>query len=167
MLVQRDQLAERFGSQLVGENHARGTIALEHAMRRQPIRRAFGLDLLKRFPECERLGLREYVREQQIVMASERIERPAETDEVARDQFRPLVDELVERMLAVGAGLAPVNRSRLIIDGRAFERDVLAVGFHRQLLEIGGKALEVLLVRQYRDGLRTEEIVVPDSEQAH
>src|ERR1035437_8853871 len=132
-------------------------------MRHQPIRSAFGLDLLGRFPECERLGLREYVREQQVVMASERIQRPAETDEVAWDKLRSLVDELVEGMLAVGAGLAPVNRSRLIIDGSAFERDVLAVRFHRQLLEIGGKALEVLLVRQHRDGLRAEEIVVPDT----
>src|SRR5207244_2347259 len=100
-------------------------------------------------------------------MAPETIQGPAETDEVARNNFRALMDELIERMLAVGAGLAPINRPGLIVDWRALERDVLAIRFHRELLQIGGKALQVLLVRQHRDGLRAEKVVVPDSEQAH
>ena len=44
---------------------------------------------------------------------------------------------------------------------------MLAVAFHRQLLEIGGKTLEILLVRQDRDGLGPEKVVVPDRQQAH
>src|SRR5271155_5345476 len=100
-------------------------------------------------------------------MPSERIQRAAKSDEVARNQFRPLVDELVERMLPVGARLATVNRSGLVVYQRAFERDVLAVRFHRELLQVGGKALDVLLVWQLRNGLRAEKIFVPDPEQAH
>ena len=44
---------------------------------------------------------------------------------------------------------------------------MLAVALHGELLEIGGKALEILLVGQHGDGLGAEEIVVPDREQPH
>ena len=100
-------------------------------------------------------------------MVAERVQRPAEADEVARDQFGSLVDELVERVLAVGAWLAPVDGSRLVVDDRAVQRDVLAVALHGQLLEIGREAFEVLVVRQDRNRLGAEEVVVPDGEQPH
>src|SRR5580658_9491084 len=100
-------------------------------------------------------------------MVPQWVKGAAEAYEVAWDNLRALVDQLVERMLAVGAGLAPVDRSGLIVDGRAFEGDVFAVRFHRQLLQVGWKALEVLLVGQHRDGLRAEEVVIPDTQQAH
>ena len=44
---------------------------------------------------------------------------------------------------------------------------MLAVALHRQLLEIGREALQVLLVGQHRDRLGAEEIVVPDGQEAH
>ena len=44
---------------------------------------------------------------------------------------------------------------------------MLAVALHRQLLQIGRKPLQVLLVGQHRNGLRAEEVVVPDGQQAH
>ena len=43
---------------------------------------------------------------------------------------------------------------------------MLAVALHGELLEIGGKALQILLIGQHGDGLGAEEIVVPDGEQA-
>ena len=100
-------------------------------------------------------------------MVAERVERLAEPDEVDRDQLRALVDELVEAVLAVGAGLAPEDRAGLVVDGRAVERDVLAVRLHRELLQVGGEALQVLVVRHHADGLRVEEVAVPDREQPH
>ena len=69
------------------------------------------------------------------------------------------MDQLVERMLAVGAGLAPVDGAGLIVDSRAFERDALAVALHRELLQVGGETLEVLVVRQHGDRFGAEEIV--------
>ena len=116
--------------------------------------------------EGERLALREQVRHQQVVLPAERIERLGEADEVARHEPRALVDELVERMLAVGARLAPEHRRRLDADRRAVELDVLAVALHRQLLQVGGQALQVLLVGQHGERRRAEEVVVPDREQA-
>ena len=44
---------------------------------------------------------------------------------------------------------------------------MLAVGLHRELLQIGRKALQILLVGKDADRLRAEEVVVPDREQAH
>src|SRR5215470_7184296 len=70
-------------------------------------------------------------------------------------------------MLTVGPRLAPIDRTSLGLDRRPIDRYVLAVALHRQLLEIGREALQVLIVGQHRGGLRAEEVVVPDAEKAH
>ena len=43
---------------------------------------------------------------------------------------------------------------------------MLAVAFHGDLLEVGGEAVQVLVVGQDGDGLGAEEVGVPDGEQA-
>ena len=91
--------------------------------------------------EGQRLGLGEDVGHQHVVMPAERVQGLGEGDEVAGDEPRALVDQLVEGVLAVGAGLAPVDRPGVVVHRRAVERDVLAVALHGELLEIGGKAL--------------------------
>ena len=72
------------------------------------------------------------------------------------------MDQLIEGMLAVGAGLAPIDGAGVVADFSAFERYMFAVAFHRQLLQVGWEALEVLLIGQDGNGLRVEEIGVPD-----
>ena len=57
--------------------------------------------------ESERLGLSEHVRHQQVMLMRQRAQRLHEADEIARDQLRPLMDQLVERMLAVRARARP------------------------------------------------------------
>ena len=64
-------------------------------------------------------------------------------------RLRALVQQLEERVLAVGAGLAPHHRCRVPIHRPAVAIDALAVAFHFELLQVGGKALQVLLVRQH------------------
>src|SRR3569623_540128 len=98
-------------------------------------------------------------------MAPERIEGLREADEVTGNKPRALVDELIERVLPIGAGLAPVDRAGFAVDVRAIEGDVLAVGLHGELLEVRGVALEVLLVRQHRDRLCVEEVGIPEGEE--
>ena len=44
---------------------------------------------------------------------------------------------------------------------------MLAVALHGELLQVGGEALEVLLVGQNRDGFRAEEVCVPNRQQTH
>src|SRR4029077_9674732 len=94
-------------------------------------------------PEGERLGLGEDVRAEDVVVVAERVEGAGEADEVDGDEGRALVDELVEAVLPVRARLTPVNRPGVVVDGAAVDGDVLAVRLHRQLLEVGGEALEV------------------------
>ena len=73
-------------------------------------------------------------------MGAERIERLPESDKVARDQPGALMDQLIERMLAVGPRFAPVDRPCCCGDRLPVEGDVLAVALHRELLEIGREA---------------------------
>src|SRR5437667_11799849 len=61
VLVERDELSERLRREPLGEDRVRRTIALEHSMRNEALRRALGLDLLVRLAKSERLGLREHV----------------------------------------------------------------------------------------------------------
>ncbi len=167
VLVERHQLAQRGRRQAIYHDGVGGAIALEHAVRNEPIGRAFRFHLLGRLAEGERRRLREHVGEQQVVMAPERVERLREGDEVAGNEPGALMDQLIERVLAVGAGLAPVDRSGRMRDRLAVERHVLAVALHGQLLEIGRETLEILLVGQHCDGLCAEEVVVPDADEAH
>src|SRR5439155_20577858 len=127
VLVKGDQLAENFRRQPIGENCVRRAVALETPVRYEPIRRALGLDLLGRLPERQRLALGEDVRQEQVVMAAERVERLAKRDEVAGDEPGPLMDQLVEGVLAVGSRLAPVDGASRVGDLGPIERDVFAV----------------------------------------
>ena len=166
VLVKRDELAEHFRRQPLGEDGVRGAIAPEHPMGNEVVRGAFGLYLLARLAERQRLGLRENVRQQHVVVPAERVQRLGEGDEVTGDETGPLMDQLVEGMLSVGARLSPVDGPGGVVDLGALPRDVLAVALHRQLLQVRGKALQVLLVGQDGHRLGAEEIRVPDREQA-
>src|SRR5262249_44779844 len=139
VLIERNQLAKSFGSQLLGEDDVRGTIAFEDAMRHKPVGSALGLHLLGRFAECESFGLRANVGDEQIVMATDYVQGLAKADKVARDETRTLMDELVEGVLSVGAGLAPVDGASVVVHARALQGDVLTVALHCQLLQVSGK----------------------------
>ncbi len=167
VLVEGDQGAERERVEPLGEDRVGGAVALHHPVRHDLLRRPLGPHLLRRLAEGERLALREDVRHQEVVVVAERVVAPHEADEVAGDQPRPLVDQLVEGVLAVGSRLAPEDRPGVVVDMGALERDVLAVGLHRQLLQVGGEAVQVLVVGEDAAGLGAEEAAVPDREQAH
>jgi hypothetical protein len=76
------------------------------------------------------------------------------------------MDQLIEGVLAICPRLSPVDGAGIVRDRCAIQRHVLAVALHRQLLEICGEPLEVLLVRQDSNGLSTEEVVVPNTQKA-
>src|SRR5262252_10143016 len=113
-------------------------------MRYEPVGHTFGFHLLGRLAEGECLRLREDVRQEYVVVSPEAIQRVDERDEVARDEMCPLMDELIEGVLSIGARLAPVHRSGRRTHWRSVVRDVLAVTLHRQLLQVRGKAFQVL-----------------------
>src|SRR6267378_4564943 len=100
------------------------------------------------------------------MMPAQRIECPEERDEVTRNQSCPLVYQLIERVLSICTRFTPIDWSGRIVYFGPIERNVLAVALHRQLLQVGRKTFEVLLVRKNRDCLRAEEISVPDRQKA-
>src|ERR1700752_2859456 len=136
-------------------------------MRNKPLRSAFRLDLCRRLAEGQRLGLCANIRNQHVVVPPEWIERFGKSDEVAGNESRTLVNQLVERVLAVGSRFSPINWTRVVPNLLPLERDVLAVAFHRQLLEVGRKTFQVLFIGQDGYRLCPEEIVVPDRQKTH
>src|ERR1700720_1137623 len=93
-------------------------------------------------------------------------ERPTEADEIAGNKFGTLMDQLIERMLTIGARLAPDNRAGLIVHRPAFEIHMFAVALHLQLLQIGWKAREGCRIGHDSNCLRREEIIIPNSKQS-
>ena len=132
----------------------------------EPVGRPLRLHLLGGLSEGEGLGLREDVGNKVGVMMAQRVDRLVESYEVARNQTGSLVDELVEGVLSIGAGLTPVDRTRVEGDLGAVEANRLAIALHGKLLEVGREALEILLVGEHGDALGTEEVIVPDGEEA-
>ena len=117
-------------------------------------RRAPGFDFPLSATKSQRLSLGKHIRKENVVVTAQRCERAPKPDEVTRNQARSLVNQLVEGMLAVGPRFAPVDRACLVIHLPAIQRDVLTVALHRQLLQIRGKAFQVLFVGQDRHRLR-------------
>jgi len=165
-LVERDEAAEDGGGEFFGEDDIGRAVAVEDAVWGECGRGAFGFDFGEGFSEREGLGLREDVRHEDVVVTAERVEGFSEGDEVAGDEAGALVDELVEAVLAVGAGFAPVDRTRIGIHMGAIEFHMLAVAFHRELLEVGGEAFQVLVVGQDGNGLCAVEVVIPQGQEA-
>lgn len=125
----------------------------------------FGRGFFKRFALHERFGLGKEIGEQNRVMLTDGVLADDRCEEVGRDELSALVDELVKGVLAVSAGFAPDHRTGGVVDVMTAAVDALAIALHVALLEIGGEAVEILVVGQ--DGLRggAVEIIVPDAEQ--
>ena len=62
---------------------------------------------------------------------------PLKADELQGDNIGPLVQKLIEGMLAVGAGLSEDHGAGRIIHRLAIAVDRLAIGLHVQLLQMG------------------------------
>ena len=135
--VEGDEAAEDGGGEFFGEDDIGRAVAVEDAVRGECGGGAFAFDFGEGFSESEGLGLREDIRHEDVVMTAERVEGFGEGDEVAGDEAGALVDELVEAVLAVGAGFAPVDRTCFGIHMIAIEFHMLAIALHGELLEVG------------------------------
>jgi hypothetical protein len=87
-------------------------------------------------------------------------------DEFDRHHVRALVQHLEVGMLAVGARLAPQHGRGAIGQRLASQVHPLAVALHLQLLQIGRKAAQGAVVRRDAAAGETEEVAVPDIQQA-
>src|SRR5438552_18926884 len=103
VLVESDELAERFRRELFGEERVRRAVALEDAVGHEPLRRALSFDLLGRLTEGQRFALSEHVRQDHDVLPTKRIERLGERYEVAGNESRAMMNHLIEGMLSMGS----------------------------------------------------------------
>src|SRR5215469_9517708 len=109
VFIESNQFPEHVGRQFVSQNHIRRPIAVENAMRHQPIRGFLGFHLVGGLSESQRFCLRDDVGKQHIVMRTDGIQGFSKANKIARNQASSLMDELIKRMLTVCAGLAPVS----------------------------------------------------------
>ena len=93
------------------------------------------------------------------------IECLGRSEEIAGDELGALVDELIEGVLPIGAGLSPDNWAGAPGDRFAITINALAVAFHIPLLKVGGKAVQVLVVGEDGVSLGVVEVVVPDAKE--
>ena len=119
VFVERHQFAQSLRSQPFRQDHVRRAIAFEGTVRNEPVGRSLRPDLFRSLAKRERLRLCEHIRHQQIVVIAQWVQRLKEADEITRDEFRSLVNELIERVLAVGPRLAPEDRTSLVFHARA------------------------------------------------
>src|SRR5687768_13088322 len=101
-------------------------------MRHQRVGRSLGPDLVGRPAESQGFALRKKVRHQQVMLLAKRIVGTTKADEVARYATRSLVQQLIERVLAVGTGFTPHHRRRLEVDSSSIDADALAIALHHQ-----------------------------------
>ena len=114
-------------------------------------------DLLGRSPEGQRLGLGDEVGHQLVVAVAVLAQGGEHADQVERDEPGPLVEQLVEGVLAVRAGLAPHDRSGVDRHRSAVSGHALAVRLHLELLEVGRELAEVGGVGHHAEALGPEE----------
>ena len=167
VLIERGQRTQHMRRQRVGKDRAGGSIAIEDAIRDLIPSDAFTGHIIGGLTKSQCLRLGKQVCHQFVVMITNGVLRAAESDKINRDQFRALVNELVERVLPVGSGLPPDDRSGLIPHPAALPIHTFAIAFHIQLLQVRGKTMQILIVGQHGMGLRLPEVVIPDAQQTH
>ena len=81
------------------------------------------------------------------------------------DHISALMDQLVKRMLTVGAWFTPHNRARRDIQRLAIHADPLAIAFHFELLEIGRQPAQPFIIGQDRARAIATDLSVPKPNQ--
>lgn len=84
--------------------------------------------------------------------------------EVTGNHACSLMNELVKCMLPIGARLSPHNRTSIVVHTRSFLGNVFAIRFHVTLLEVGSKAVHILVIGQKCMGFTSVAVYIPHSQ---
>ena len=176
MLIERDQTTERTRSEPFNHERVARSVSWKGLVRHEGGNPVFGntrlLELragfLGRLAAHQSFRLGDAVRHQDILVLADGVLTLRRHDEVTRNQVRPLVQKLKERVLPVRTRLSPHDRPGGVAgDDRAVARCALAIAFHVGLLKVRREAMQILIVWQDRVRRRPEEIVIPDPERRH
>jgi hypothetical protein len=148
VLVVGDQGTESTRGDLLGQDGGGGPVAEESLVRNELIGSALGLDGFGGLSDHEGLGLCEEVGGEHalVLVAVDGVVGLDSEDEVGGNELGALVEELEEGVLRVGTGLTEEDGTGGVLDVVAAAGDGLAVGFHGELLEVGGEAVHVLII---------------------
>lgn len=148
VLVVSDQSTESTRGDLLGEDGSGGPVAEESLVRNELIGSTLSLDGFRGLANHEGLGLCEEVGGEHalVLVVVDGVVGLDSHDEVGGDELGALVKELEEGVLGVGAGLAEEDRASGVLHIVSAAGDSLAVGFHGELLKVGGEAVHVLVV---------------------
>ena len=173
VFVHGDEGAEGFRRNVVHHDGVGRLVAFEHLVRGEECDFFFALAVLAEFflslgeglAVHQGFGLSKEVGKELLVVIADLVVAVCRGDEVARNHLGALVDELVEGVLAVRTRFAPKDRTSLVVHALGIAVNGLAVGFHVGLLEVGGEAVQVLVVREHRVAGSAEEVVVPHADE--
>jgi hypothetical protein len=140
VFIEGHERAQDLRCELFGEERVAGPVSRKGPVWNQGCRHPFRGHLRFGLPEGQRLALGEEIGHEKIVLAALRIQALAKADEVARDELGALVDQLVEGVLTVRAGLAPDHRSGLVLDDGPRPVHGLSIALHVELLQVGAEA---------------------------
>ena len=168
VLVVGNERTESAWCDFLRKNGRRGPVPDKCLVRNQFLRAVLCADLVGSLSDHQGFGLSEEVGCQHaLVLATvDGVVGLGSHEEVGGDELGALVQELEEAVLGIGGWLAEENSSRGVLHVVASAGDGLAVALHGKLLEVGRETVEVLV--EWRDQVRlsTEEIAIPDAQEA-
>jgi hypothetical protein len=148
VLVVSDQGTESTGGDLLCQDGSGRPVAEESLVGNELVGSALGLDGFGSLADHEGLRLGEEVggKHALVLVVVDGVVGLGGENEVGGDELGALVKELEEGVLGVGAGLAKQDGASSVLDIVSAAGDSLAVGFHGELLKVGGEAVHVLVV---------------------
>ena len=87
-------------------------------------------------------------------------------NEVARNHFGALMNQLVKSVLAVGSRLAPNYRPCVVMNLSPGTIYRFAIALHVPLLEVSGKPMKILIIRKNGLAGGVIKVYVPNAEQS-
>src|SRR5690349_14618920 len=97
----------------------------------------------------------------------QRIVADGRRNEIAWDDLRALMDQLIKSMLPIRSRLSPDHRAGGIRNRLVVAIHILSIALHIPLLEIRRKPVQVLIIWQNGFGTGTKKIGIPDAQHGH
>eukprot|EP00981_Chlorochromonas_danica_P015880 scaffold14720_cov172-Ochromonas_danica.AAC.5 len=170
VLVESEKLSHGEGVESRKQQRQGGSVARELAVRNEMCRHAFVHQVGHGLSHGEGVGLSEEVAHELVVVGQrfsrqrDRGGRSSEPNELRR-HHTPLMDQLIERVLAISAWFSEDDLAAVEGQDRAIRADALAIALHIQLLDMRSEPPQRLSVGENGLSRVAQEGRVPQGEQ--